>query len=117
MVDPQTMCRTHLLGEHVETHMIVGALRRGKQLGRLLDGFVDTRLVAARHDALAAELTRRGYRHRSPLPAFDDPQLGHVTASAERELRRRCAGCARRTQHDADDGLQHDTWAEHRGER
>ena len=29
---PETMCRKHLLGEHVELHMLLGSLRRGKTL-------------------------------------------------------------------------------------
>ncbi|MEZ0346180.1 MAG: pyrimidine dimer DNA glycosylase/endonuclease V, partial [Infirmifilum sp.] len=28
MVPPSIMCDRHLLGEHVELHMLVGALRR-----------------------------------------------------------------------------------------
>lgn len=32
MLPPETMCRKHLLGEHVELHMLLGSLRRGKTL-------------------------------------------------------------------------------------
>ena len=32
MVDPQIMCRQHLLGEHTEMHMFVGTLKRGPAL-------------------------------------------------------------------------------------
>ena len=30
MLPPAGMCRKHLLGEHVELHMLLGSLRRGK---------------------------------------------------------------------------------------
>lgn len=29
MVPPELMCRQHLLGEHVELHMFVGAINKG----------------------------------------------------------------------------------------
>lgn len=64
--------RQHLLGEHVELHVIVNAILRGKgawfnhpqtirfknHLGALID----------RHEQQVAEMQRRGYKHNSPLP-------------------------------------------------
>lgn len=73
-IDPKVMCRKHLLGEHVEMHMIVGSLRRRRNLGRLLTaGFVDLRKVAARHESLAYEMKRRGYRHHRHFRSFRLP--------------------------------------------
>ena len=37
MVDPRIMCRQHLLGEHVEIHMFVGAISRGKSVKGYLE--------------------------------------------------------------------------------
>ena len=96
-VNPRTMCRKHLLGEHVELHMMVGALNKGKNLaGFYNDGLIETGLIIPRHEELVLEMTARGYQHASPLPEFDDPQLGHVDLYvADAELRRRCADCRR----------------------
>ena len=71
MVDPRLMCRKHLLGEHVETHMFVGTLVRGISV----EGYIDKNLfefksLKERHDLLAAEIQRRGYQHNSVLPPF-----------------------------------------------
>ena len=38
MLPPETMCRKHLLGEHVELHMLLGSLRRGKNIDGFLAG-------------------------------------------------------------------------------
>jgi hypothetical protein len=97
MVDPRTMCRQHLLGEHKELHMLAGTLAAGRRLGRFLtDGLVDVSLAAARHEALAVEMTARGYSHRSPLRGFEhgpaNPEFD--PAAHEVELRKRCVACA-----------------------
>lgn len=68
MVDPKLMCRKHLLGEHVELHMIVGAINKGKSLeGFLVDNMLEPRSIIRRHEELAEEMARRGYNHKSPL--------------------------------------------------
>ena len=41
MVPPSKMCRKHLLGEHVELHMIAACLR----LGKSIRGYVETGLI------------------------------------------------------------------------
>ena len=74
-VDPALLCRAHLLGEHRELHAawnVITLERAGyanhpevvRWRGRL-------RALYDRHEALVAEMTRRGYRHASPL----DPAL------------------------------------------
>jgi len=94
-VEPGTMCRKHLLGEHVEMHMFAGCIRKGKSLsGYIHKGLVDTRLIRRRHDKLAEEMERRGYRHYSPLEYEDRIHEGHVDMDgSERDLRARCAEC------------------------
>ena len=104
MVDPQILCRKHLLGEHVELHMLVGHLKRGRRV----DGWADSnctqpRSIAARHKALAREMARRGYRHASPLmqpsvAAHQRPGATVDVAAAQAELVRRCADCAGRAE-------------------
>ena len=100
MVDPSVMCRKHLLGEHVEIHMMAGHL----QLGRKVDGYVrencvQPRSIAVRHTALAEEMQRRGYKHVSPLrqpkiAAHQHPEAQVDRQAALAELVHRCAECA-----------------------
>jgi hypothetical protein len=96
MVDPKAMCQQHLLGEHVETHMLAGSLNRGRSIdGFLAKGLLEPQNLAARHAALAAEITARGMHHRSPLQAFRRVVEGSVDVKASYiELARRCAKCA-----------------------
>jgi hypothetical protein len=74
-VDPQLLCRSHLLGEHRELHGLWNILTQR------LSGYSrhpetrrwEGRLAALylRHESLVAEMARRGYLHHSPL----DPAL------------------------------------------
>lgn len=94
-VQPALMCNQHLLGEHVELHMIVGALNRGISMtGYYNGGLVSTDGIVPRHTALVEEMTARGMKHQSPLPAFINPHLGTVTDGVE--LHRRCERCRAR---------------------
>lgn len=68
LVDPVIMCRRHLLGEHVECHMFLGTIKKGKNIQGYLDrGLFDPGLLQERHDDLAAEINSRGYNHKSPI--------------------------------------------------
>jgi hypothetical protein len=104
MVDTARMCDKHLLGEHAECHMLAGTLARG----RSIDGYIERDLLEpaslmTRHEALAREITARGWRHRSPLPAVDDRYLTAAvranrvdTARAAAALAERCPACRER---------------------
>ena len=100
MVNPEMMCRQHLLGEHLELHMIVGCLQKAKSLqGYLRKGLVELNAIEKRHNEIAAEMTSRGYSHKSPLPAFgyDIKNTGFVNKRQSlKELLRRCKECRRR---------------------
>ena len=83
-VDPAVLCRAHLLGEHRELHGLWNILTQGKSgyarhpetrrwVGKLA-------ALYRRHEALVAEMTRRGYRHRSPL----DPHLATGSRTQDR---------------------------------
>jgi N-acyl-D-amino-acid deacylase len=83
-VDPALLCRAHLLGEHRELHGLWNILTLGKTGYR---NHPETRrwegrlsALHLRHEALVAEMYRRGYRHESPL----DPAL--ASGSAVQEL-------------------------------
>lgn len=101
MVDPHSMCDRHLLGEHVELHMLAGTLARGRSIdGYIARGLLEPASMQDRHARLVDEMTLRGFRHQSTLP---DVELGYLPAaareacvdtdSARRELARRCERC------------------------
>jgi hypothetical protein len=97
MVDPRKMCDQHLLGEHVELHMLVGTLLRKKSVaGFVANKLIEVHNVRRRHAELVKEMTRRGMKHRSPLPVFRGTRLGKVSIRANlAELARRCRACRR----------------------
>lgn len=102
MVDPTLLCRKHLLGEHgeihkhrhnfVKKHSISGRMRPVIQ--------IEPRSMQSRHDALAQEMTRRGYNHNS---AYEQPDISHLSdfernatvdvQASLRDLRCRCELC------------------------
>ena len=97
-IDPDLLCREHLLGAHVECHM----LARSVELGKTLDGFVDGGLVElhnikSEHDAIAGEMLRRGYNHKSPL-VLDDKFLSKYKnkgcVSRQKSLTDLCERCS-----------------------
>lgn len=103
MVHPGFMCRKHLLGEHVELHMLVGHLNKGRRLGRYVEhDLVEPTLIWQRHQ-LVLEMERRGYNHKSPLPEYSTGYLDCTEYynkidrdRARVELERRCGDCAKR---------------------
>jgi ribosomal protein L44E len=96
LVAPEKMCRKHLLGEHLELHMLAGCLEKGKNIrGFIEHGFVDPSLLLRRHEQVVKEMERRGYNHCSPIGNLPrDTEKGHIDSGANRvELCRRCAEC------------------------
>jgi uncharacterized protein with PIN domain len=99
MVDARIMCRSHLLGEHAEVHMFVGALcRRQSVEGYLKKGLLEVHSLFTRHEELVEEMKRRGYRHRSDLD--EKWRYTEVSGSIDRkksfeELVNRCPRCRR----------------------
>jgi hypothetical protein len=79
-LEPRLLCRQHLLGEHRELHGLWNVLTLDKRGYRRHPETMrwEGKLAALyrRHEALVAEMARRGFAHRSPL----DPGL----ASGER---------------------------------
>jgi hypothetical protein len=100
MVNPRIMCRHHLLGEHVEIHMYVGAITRGQSVkGYLQKGLLEVHSLYDRHEELVEEIKRRGYKHCSDL----DEKWRSVERSGSidkkknlEELLKRCPRCKRR---------------------
>lgn len=100
MVDPQTMCTKHLLGEHGEIHKHRHSFVKCHKIdGRR--GQIDPAKMSMRHDELAAEIERRGYQHKSPyvqpdLSSYDLSNHGVDIIEADIELRNRCEACRAR---------------------
>jgi hypothetical protein len=99
-INPKFLCRKHLLGEHVEHHMFIGALKKGKNLkGYIEKGLVEINTLKERHEEIVEELKNRGYNHNSPLEI--DPNLlyeaGKINKKSNfKELLRRCPECRSR---------------------
>ena len=73
MVDPKIMCAKHLLGEHVEMHMFMGCIKKGKSIkGYIEKSLCDPSRIIERHNELSKEMERRGMNHKSPLGSIDD---------------------------------------------
>ena len=70
-LSPDILCRKHLLAEHRELHAIWSILTQGK---KGYSQHPETRrwrgklhALYLRHQDLVGEMTRRGYKHQSPL--------------------------------------------------
>jgi hypothetical protein len=79
MMPASAMCRNHLLGEHRELHMLIGALHKGISLsGYIANGLVDPSMIYSRHEELVDELVARRYLHKSPMTEADYKVLEHL---------------------------------------
>lgn len=94
-INPSLLCDKHLRGEHYEMHMFAGAIAKGKSIKGYLDkGLVETDKIIARHDTLASEMLKRGFKHIKPMPAFSIGKHGHVdTSKSIEDLKQRCEEC------------------------
>jgi hypothetical protein len=105
MVDPKIMCRKHLLGEHVELHMIVGSINKGNKVdGYIKNNLIEPGSLQARHLQLLNEMAKRGYNHNSPLPLIypfsnriklTNEQYNYKIdrKASKQELLNRCSAC------------------------
>tara|TARA_R110002020_G_scaffold51867_1_gene146378 strand:+ start:215 stop:541 length:327 start_codon:yes stop_codon:yes gene_type:complete len=101
LVAPQHMCTKHLLGEHVELHMLMGCIEKEKSLkGYINTGLIDISQIPSRHEQLVEEMTRRNYNHESPLLITEKMQVasqtdnGYVDISKSiADLSERCKAC------------------------
>lgn len=70
-ISVRRLCRSHLLGEHRELHAIWSILTNNKKgyshHPEVLRWRGHLKALYLRHERLAAEMGRRGYKHKSPL--------------------------------------------------
>ena len=96
LVDPKMLCRKHLLGEHVESHMFIGTLKKGNSIKGYIDkGLYEPSKIYSRHEELVIEMKNRGYNHKSDLPIITIPKIqGKVDIKGNiEELKKRCPEC------------------------
>lgn len=98
MVDPKLMCRKHLLGEHVELHMFVGAINKAKNLDGYIDkGLLEVHNIIKRHKRIVKEMLKRGYNHKSNISEdyyWIPLYWGKIDRKANlKELAKRCPEC------------------------
>lgn len=101
MVDPKILCKQHLLGEHVETHMFKGHIERKKSIqGYIANNCVEVKSIVNRHAELVEEIKRRGYNHNSELNRIQYEHLSRTDqeynidrAASQQELLKRCPRC------------------------
>ncbi|MBI4796018.1 MAG: pyrimidine dimer DNA glycosylase [Deltaproteobacteria bacterium] len=102
-LSPERLCRQHLLGEHRELHALWVILTKEKK------GFArhpetarwrgKLKALYQRHESLAGEMVRRGYRHATPLPREEAVGLAEQReykdspAEQVRILREKGCGC------------------------
>jgi len=68
LCDPKILCQKHLCGEHVETHMFLGTLKKSKKInGYLNNNLFEPLYLRQRHEELKNEMKRRGYNHNSDM--------------------------------------------------
>ena len=100
MLDPRIMCNKHLLGEHAEIHMFIGAINRGYSVKGYLDkGLLEVHSLYSRHEELAKEITHRKYRHNSEIDKKwkQAERLGSIDRQKNlRQLISRCSRCRKR---------------------
>lgn len=105
MVPPKILCHNHLFGEHLETHMFLGVMKKQTKLfGYLSKNLLEPLSLKSRHDLLEEEMRRRGFQPNSPI-AFDESILEYLgnwkytqinKKKAKEVLLSRCLKCKER---------------------
>jgi len=77
MIDPELLCRKHLLGEHGELHKHRhNFVKQHSISGRIFPIVqIEPESMKARHDELVREMLRRGCNHNSP---YEQPDLSYL---------------------------------------
>jgi hypothetical protein len=100
-IPPSELCDRHLLGEHAEIHAIWSVIKHGKRgyasHPEVMRWRGNLGALVARHDANAAQMRARGFRHASDLPlevvATAPIRLLNSLAEQRALLKARACGC------------------------
>ena len=101
------MCRQHLLGEHLEMHMFVDALKKRKKIdGFIFNNLFEPKSLYKRHEDLKNEMLKRRYNHKSEIDEKNCGLIFHLTEEQQnkkidthlalRTLLNRCPECRKR---------------------
>lgn len=78
MVNPEILCRQHLLGEHGEIHKHRHNFVKHHSIAkRIIMGQIEPESMWTRHDELSQEMLNRGYNHNSP---YEMPDLSYLSS-------------------------------------
>ena len=76
MINPEILCRKHLLGEHGEIHKHRhNFVKHHSITNRIKLDQIEPSSMGARHDKLVAEMLCRGYNHQSP---YTQPDISYL---------------------------------------
>jgi hypothetical protein len=94
-VNPKLMCRHHLLGEHLETHMFASSIKAKKNLsGYIKKNLIEMHNLKKRHDLLVEEMIRRNYNHKTPMKEQNLNRIGYIDPDESYKLLYdRCPNC------------------------
>jgi len=97
-VDPEVLCLNHILGEHAETHMFLGTIKKGTSVkGYINNGLLEIHNLKSRHEELKNEMIKRGMNHNSEFGEFESWTEGYVDSENNlNELKKRCEKCYKR---------------------
>lgn len=102
MVPVSALCRKHLLGEHNELHKHKPSFDKKHSMSGRVSPIVliEPTAMYTRHQELAAEMEKRGYKHESPYSMPDINYLPYSVRCAKVDvqksifdLRYRCKEC------------------------
>lgn len=104
MVNPEVLCRRHLLGEHSEIHKHRHVFEKRISIkNRILKGQIEPLSMKERHDELVSEMLKRSYKHNSeyiqPDISYLSPDERNFRVNREgalSDLLERCEECRRR---------------------
>lgn len=100
MINPELLCRKHLLGEHNELHKFKPSFEKQHNMNkRIILNQIEPSSMKIRHDELAQEMIRRGYKHQSEYTMPDISYIGKLlnekvnTDLSYEDLKNRCEDC------------------------
>ena len=104
LINPEYLCRQHLLGEHMEIHSHKNVfLKKHSIFGRIYpEAQIEPEAMKQRHDELAEEMIRRGMNHKRPYEMPDlsylpkDQREAKVDRLKSLKLLLKCSECKKR---------------------
>lgn len=101
MVDPQILCKQHLMGEYREHFAIAGSMRLKRNIfGYIRNNLIEPKSIQQRYNSLRSEMISRGYK---PVKEFISPDISYLPKQVQNykvdadsalvDLLSRCTDC------------------------